>query len=138
MQNRIPIKFWRNIADVLVLISIILTVLALVFLGNDIVIHWTADGIPNGNMNKWMFFVFPIFTVMSSLSYNSWMKGLKEEEIGGAFTVFLTYLFVVVETHIFLLNIKLIEPSFSLLLILFVFSALFFAVLVGVRLRRNK
>lgn len=88
MQNRIPIKFWRNIADVLVLISIILTVLALVFLGNDIVIHWTADGIPNGNMNKWMFFVFPIFTVMSSLSYNSWMKGLKEEEIGGAFTVF--------------------------------------------------
>jgi hypothetical protein len=66
------------------------------------------------------------------------MKGLKEEEIGGAFTVFLTYLFVVVETHIFLLNIKLIKPSFSLLLILFVFFALFFAVLVGVRLRRNK
>ena len=74
MFHLAPVRLWRNISIVMVVVAVIATLTGTFFADGSIVVHWSDNGVPNNSTGKWVLWVMLLLSVLSLFTYSSILK----------------------------------------------------------------
>lgn len=69
-----PVRLWRIISLVLLMLSIVFTLTGTFFIQGEIVIHWNSSGEPDGSAGKWILWALLLLAFLSLFTHTSLSK----------------------------------------------------------------